>query len=157
MTYAENGKGRPAGSKSGLVITDVVPNNVRAHGTAVPTLTEAELIELGDLRRRTFRDNSRRTWLDLQVGDRFDYFGEPLGVLWLGPIELYEGFYLRQVAVMPVAGGPYRFEWAVEGKPLLGGVQVATPGEAECAREAWAVMHGDLRTELLRLRTEVAA
>ncbi|KUL22345.1 hypothetical protein ADL15_48290 [Actinoplanes awajinensis subsp. mycoplanecinus] len=116
-------------------------------------LTEAESFELGDLMRLHGLDHSRSTMLDLQVGDRFWYLGEHLGVLWVGPIELYEGrTRMREIAFMPVAGGVYRTEWVTAGLRLIGPVDVATPELAAAAAAAWSTMSGSLRAELVRLR-----
>jgi hypothetical protein len=149
VTYPGNGEGRLA--------TGALHNTVSSNlfdGNAL--LTEPELVELADLRRRTFRDDSRETWLDLQEGDQFPHLGELFGVLWVGPIDVHEGYYLRKLAVMRVDGGPYRFEWASAHRPLLGGVRVATPEEAARTRTAWNSMSDGLRGELERLRAEVA-
>jgi len=121
----------------------------------IAPLSAMEATELADLRKRAGLDGSRLTWLDLQVGDRFWHMGEELGVLWTGPVEEFEpmtGRLCKQVAAIPVAGGPSRVEWAFPEARLLGGVTVATPELAAAARAYWQTLASQERAELARLR-----
>ena len=122
-------------------------------------LTGAERIALLDLRRRVGRDRSRRTWLDLQVGDRFRPYGpDEYGVLYAGPISWREGRWCRRIAIMPVAGGPWHYVAAGQDERLGGELShVATPDEAAAVRDAWRQMMADARAELAELREAVAA
>jgi len=150
MTYPGNGAG-PRPTKAGTRL--VAPSSV-ADVTA--PLSEAEAVEMRDIKCRAGIERSRRTWLDLQVGDRFWHLGEELGVLHVGPIEQIDGYFMREVVVMPVAGGDWRRKWVSNGVTytLYDVTHVATPAEAARVAAAWREIVSSSRAELARLRAE---